>query len=120
MAYSSSGEGHRLRLRQIYQRLHVLGTIPTHCLPANVMVLPGEQILRREIGPPLASSSLIKESFWVHLRSMGGEWMWEHIVEGDIDVGWIRDALANGTFLAVTNGSYDRKLAPTVSGSGGQ
>jgi hypothetical protein len=49
---------------------------------------------------------------------MGGEWMWEHIVEGDINVGWIWDALANGTFLAVTNGSYDREMAPTVSGSG--
>ena len=44
--------------------------------------------------------------------------MWEHIVEGDIDVGWIRDALANGTFLAVTDRSYDRQVAPTVSRSG--
>jgi len=49
---------------------------------------------------------------------MGGEWMWEHIVEGDIEVGWVWDALANGTFLAVTNGSYDREKAPMVSGSG--
>ncbi len=113
-----TGEGHRLGLRQIYQRLHVLGTIPTHCLPANVLVLPGEQILQREIGPPLASLSSTKESFWVHLRSMGGEWMWEHIVEGDTNVGWIRDALANETFLAVTDGSYNRQLAPTVSGPG--
>ena len=44
--------------------------------------------------------------------------MWEHIVEGDIEVGWVRDALANGTFLAVTDGSYDREKAPTISGSG--
>ncbi len=44
--------------------------------------------------------------------------MWEHIVEGDIDVGWIRDALAKGTFLAVTDGSYNREMALTVSGSG--
>ena len=44
--------------------------------------------------------------------------MWEHIVEGDIKVGWIRDVLANGTFVAVTDGSYDREKAPTVRGSG--
>ncbi len=44
--------------------------------------------------------------------------MWEHIVECNIDVDWIRDALAKGTFLAVTGGSYDRTPAPTVSGSG--
>jgi len=49
---------------------------------------------------------------------MGGEWMWEHIVEGNIQVGWVRDVLANGTFLAVTNGSYNREKSPTVSGSG--
>ncbi len=44
--------------------------------------------------------------------------MWEHIVEGDINVEWIRDALVNGTFLAMTDGSYDREKANTVSGSG--
>ncbi len=44
--------------------------------------------------------------------------MWEHIVEGDINVDWIRNALTKGMFLAVTNGSYDRTAVPTVSGSG--
>ncbi len=44
--------------------------------------------------------------------------MWEHIVEGDIDVDWIRDAMEKGSFLAVTDSSYDRTAAPTVSGSG--
>jgi hypothetical protein len=46
---------------------------------------------------------------------MGREWMWEHIVEDDINVGWIWAALTNGMFLAVTDGSYDREMAPTVS-----
>ena len=82
----------------------MLDTIPTHCLLANVMVLPGDQILHREIGPPLAISTPTEQSFWSHLCSMGGEWMWEHVVEGGIDVGWIQDTLANGTFLAVTDG----------------
>jgi hypothetical protein len=118
IAYSIPGDGHRLHSRQIYQRSHALGQIPAHVLPATVLVLPGDQILRREIGPPLAPPRPYTSSFWTHLRSMGGEWMWEHIVEGDIDVDWIRDALEKGSFLAVTNGSYDRTVAPTVSGSG--
>jgi len=118
VAYSRPGEGHRLRSRQVYNRSHELDTIPTHCLLANVMVLPGEQILRRETGPPLAKSTSTVQSFWSHLRSMGGEWMWKYVVDEKIDVMWIRDALATGTFLAVTDGSYDRGVAPTVSGSG--
>ena len=118
IAYSRPGNGHRLRSRQIYERSHVLGAIPTHCLLANVMVLPGDQILRREIGPPLAILTSTEQSFWCHLCSMGGEWMWEHVVEGDSDVGWIWDALANGTFLAVTDGSYNRGMAPTARGLG--
>ena len=44
--------------------------------------------------------------------------MWEHIVEGDIEVGWTPDSLTNGTFLAVTDGLYDREMAPKVSGLG--
>ncbi len=44
--------------------------------------------------------------------------MWKHIVKGDINVEWIRDTLVNGTFLAMTNGSYDREKANTVSRSG--
>ena len=118
MAYSIPGEGHGLRSRQIYHRSHILASIPTHCLPANVLTLPGDQILCREIGPPLASSSSVTQPFWTHLCLMGGEWMWEHIVEGDIEVGWVWDALANGTFLAVIDGSYDREKAPMVSGLG--
>jgi hypothetical protein len=118
VAYNIPGEGHRLRSQQIYHRSHILASIPGHCLPANVLTLPGDQILHREIEPPLASFSSVTQSFWTHLRSMGGEWMWEHIFEGEIEVGWVRDTLANGTFLAVTDGSYDREKAPTVSGSG--
>ena len=41
-----------------------------------------------------------------------------HIAEGEVDTEWLRDALSKGTFLAVADGSYDRGLAPTVSGSG--
>jgi hypothetical protein len=31
--------------------------------------------------------------------------MWEDVKEGDADVEWVRDALINGTFIGVTDGS---------------
>jgi hypothetical protein len=44
--------------------------------------------------------------------------MWEDVKEGDTDMEWVRDALINGTFIGVTDGSYDREKAKTISGTG--
>ncbi len=44
--------------------------------------------------------------------------MWEDVKEGDTNVEWIRDALINGTFIGVTDSSYDREKAKTISGTG--
>jgi hypothetical protein len=44
--------------------------------------------------------------------------MWEDVKEGDTDMKWVRDALINGTFISIADGSYDRKKAKTVSGTG--
>ena len=63
IAYSIPGEGHRLRSRQIYQRSHALSQVPSHCLPATVLILPSDQILCREIGPPLAAPRPDTSSF---------------------------------------------------------
>ena len=58
VAYSTPRESHRLCLcsRQVYLHSHALGHVPSNCLPANVVVLPGDQVLHREIGPPLATT----------------------------------------------------------------
>ena len=44
--------------------------------------------------------------------------MWDNIVEGYIEVEWIKAALETNTFIGATNGSYNREWASTVSGSG--
>ena len=44
--------------------------------------------------------------------------MWEHIEDPYEDTVWMAEALTNGTAVLVTDGSYDRKLAPRVSGAG--
>jgi hypothetical protein len=44
--------------------------------------------------------------------------MWDNIVEGHTKVEWIKTALETNTFIGVTNRSYNRERANTVSGSG--
>jgi hypothetical protein len=44
--------------------------------------------------------------------------MWDNIQEGEIIVTWISTALINGSFIRVTDGSYNREHARTVSGFG--
>jgi hypothetical protein len=57
-------------------------------------------------------------TFWEHLRSLGGTWMWEYIKEDKIDTVWLRDALINRMLIGVTAGSFDRHKAKSCSGSG--
>lgn len=57
------------------------------------------------------------EDFIEHLKSFGGEWMWEHLEIGD-DLTWLANAIQEGTAVAVTDGSYNKKLAPNISGAG--
>jgi hypothetical protein len=87
-------------------------------IPANILKLLKEQVLHREIGPRLAPIRSLAVSFRELLQSLGGEWMWEDVKEGDTNVEWVRDALINGTFIGVTDGSYDREKAKTISGTG--
>ena len=43
--------------------------------------------------------------------------MWEHLEIGD-DLTWLANAIQEGTAVAVTDGSYNKKLAPNISGAG--
>ena len=44
--------------------------------------------------------------------------MWTNVVNEGGDLQWVVDAMANGTATWVTDGSYNRKVAPLVSGAG--
>ena len=74
-------------------------------------------MLRRNIGPPLVTTAAMEMTFWEYLNSLCGEWMWDDILKGQIDVEWVKTAITDGFFIGVTNGSYDRKRAKTASGS---
>ena len=44
--------------------------------------------------------------------------MWEHVEDEGQDPTWLLEALKNGSAVMVTDGSFDRKRAPLISGAG--
>ncbi len=70
------------------------------------------------MGTGLAPVQATEGTFWDHLRSLGGTWMWEYIKEGEIDTLWLSDALINRTLVSVMDGSFDRHTAKSYSGLG--
>jgi hypothetical protein len=82
-----------------------------------VLVVQGNVVHRRSVGTPLAPPVLKFPTFWEFLKSLGGEWMWDYIQQGEIDVTWISTAFTTGTFIGVTDGSYHRVCTSAVSSS---
>ena len=75
----------------------------------------------REVGPAFAVRPSMPDDFWHFLKSHGGDWMWDKFYgtpSSRRDLSWLVAAVRNGTAIWVTDGSYDRKRAPTVSGAG--
>jgi hypothetical protein len=106
-------------LLQIYQQIASCDKLPTRCIPANVLIFPGGTILKKGIGSPaLAIWEESNTTFWTFLQSFGGEWMWEHLQEGGIDMTRICNAFVNEMLIGVTDRSFDRVKAKSVSRSG--
>ena len=85
---------------------------------ASVSVLAGEAVILHDIGPPMPHEHVTSNAtFWEHLRSQGGEWMWDHVT-GNQEMEWFHDALADGTAMMAADGSYSRDLDRTLSGTG--
>ena len=59
-----------------------------------------------------------EKTFLEFLRSWGGEWMWHNVGNDDATLDWLITAIERGTTVWVTDGSYNKELAPTISGAG--
>ena len=110
LSYIRAATHSQTRSRLQYRQDGEYDAIPQHCVPANVVKTSNDMVLRRSIGPPLPASASMERTFWEYLRSLGGEWMWNNIVEGDIEVEWIKSALETNTFIGVTDGSYNENV----------
>jgi hypothetical protein len=85
--------------------------------PASVQV-DGDEILLLASGDKLYEARATDEvSFWEFVRSMGGEWMWDQIhTPHGLDA--VVDAVASGSAVYVTDGSYSRKIRSDIDGAG--
>jgi hypothetical protein len=86
MVYTQLDKDKQLRSGQLYQQSHLTDQVPACSIPVNVLELQKEQVLCRDMGPPLALVRTLAVPFWVLFRSLGGEWMWEDVEEGDANV----------------------------------
>ena len=115
--YEGTG-ARRTRGSHLYRRSHVAQVQPSG-VPASVEHLDGGQVRLLNTGTKFAvTERAAQQSLWEFLKSWGGEWMWEHIEDPYEDTVWMAEALTNGTAVLVTDGSFDRSLAPNVSGAG--
>ena len=116
--YELSQARRRTRSGQVY----CAGEERTNAVPSGLPVTvernPDGSITRKEFGPALAIRPTQPTDFWYFLRTWGGHWMWEEVVGDKDDLSCLVEAMRNGTAVLVTDGSFDRKRAPLVSGAG--
>ncbi len=102
---------------QVYS-MQYTDALPAIGNPCNVRQLSSTTFQHREMGMGLVPVQATEGTFWEHLRSLGGTWMWEYIKEGEIDTLWLRDALINRMLISITDGSFNRHMAKSCSGLG--
>jgi len=87
-------------------------------VPCSVKVLDANSICFHSFGPPLALSPAEPDDFLSFLKDWGGEWMWRNVHNERQNLKWVVEAMQEGTAIWVTDGSYNREVAPKVSGAG--
>jgi hypothetical protein len=69
-------------------------------------------------GPATVGKYQRPVGFLEQLKKWGGDWMWENVRNEEKELDWVAAAMQEGTAIWVTDGSYNRKVAPDVSGAG--
>mmetsp|Transcript_5434 Transcript_5434/g.9896 ORF Transcript_5434/g.9896 Transcript_5434/m.9896 type:complete len:189 (+) Transcript_5434:419-985(+) len=90
-------------------------------LPTSITFKSSGDIILLPTGSPQTSGPYEPDDFWDYLHSWGGDWMWDCLhfdKDAKQDLTWLVEAITNDTAVWVTDGLYDRKKAPTVSGVG--
>lgn len=96
-----------------YLTRHIDGWLPTGfpCTADRLIAEMGSYISH---GPRLLAGTVDKQTFFDFLRSWGGEWMWTNIDNDGTTLDWVVSALSEGTTIWITDGSYNKDIAPSA------
>ena len=109
----------RTRSSRIFAKTAELSGLSGLCRrPCSVIWRTPSTLQLDSIGPPPAAADATQESFTDFIRSWGGDWMWSNIVNEGGTLRWVAAALKGGSAMVVADGSYQREIAPSCSGSG--
>ncbi len=106
------------RLGGLYIYLGEVNIIPIKVVPISVDKVESDVIKIRGGGATLPRLQQKAQTFWEGLYQGGGTWMWDYMLDVTSEPSWLPLALERGTAVLATNGSYNRKRGPNVSGAG--
>ncbi len=87
-------------------------------VPISVDKVESDVIKIRGGGATLPHLQQKAQTFWEGLYQGGGTWMWDYVSDVTSEPSWLPLALERGTAALATDGSYNRKRGPNVSGAG--
>ncbi len=102
----------------LYIYLGEVNIIPIKVVPISVDKVESDVIKIRGGGATLPRLQQKAHTFWEGLYQGGGTWMWDYMSDPTSEPSWLLLALERGTAVLATDGSYDRKRGPNVSGAG--
>ncbi len=108
----------RTRLGGLYIYLGEVNIVSIKVVPISVDKVESDVIKIREGGATLPPLQQKAQTFWKGLYQGGGTWMWDYVLDVTSEPSWLQLALERGTSVLATDGSYNRKRGPNVSGAG--
>ncbi len=99
----------------LYIYLGEVNIIPIKVVPISVNKV---ELKIRGGGETLPHLQQKAQTFWEGHYQGGGTWMWDYMLDVTSEPSWLPLALERGTAVLTTDGSYDRKRGPNVSGAG--
>ena len=65
----------------------------------------------------LGKQEMQEDDFWTFVKAWGGAWMWDDVTT-PYGLNIVVNAIASGTAILVTDGSYNRKVRADIDGAG--